>query len=59
MAVYTVVALVSICLLSFGLGWMEDAEKARSEQLRQSNFIAGAIPVTPNSVVTAGPLARV
>jgi hypothetical protein len=58
-AVYTIVALVGIGMLSVGLGWIEDAEKARSEQLRQSRFIARSFPATPSSVVTAGPLARV
>jgi hypothetical protein len=57
--VCTIVALVGICLLSFGLGWIEDAEKARSEQLRQSRFIACTFPMTPNAAVSAGPLALV
>ena len=58
-AVCAIVAFVSICLLSFGLGWLEDAGRVRSEQLRQSRFIARAIPVTPSAVVTDGSLARV
>ncbi len=58
-AVCTIVAFVGIFLLSFGLGWIEDAEKARSEQLRQSRFIARTFPMTPNTAVTSGPLARV
>ncbi len=59
LAICSIVAFVCICLLGFGLGWIQDAEKARSEQLRQSRFIAHAIPVTPSAVGTAGPLAQV
>ncbi len=58
-AVCSIVVFVSICLLSLGLAWIEDAGRARSEQLRQSRFIAHAMPVTPSAVGTAGPLAQV
>lgn len=58
-AVYTILAFLAVALLSVGLGWIHDAERARSEQLRQSRFIARTLPATPSSGVAAEPLARV
>jgi len=58
-AVCTIVAFVTICIFTIGLGWIEDAGKARSEQLKQSRFIARALPVTPSPLTAAGPLSLV
>jgi hypothetical protein len=47
-AVCIVIALVGICTLRLVFGWIQDTEKARSEQLKQSHFIARTLSTSPS-----------
>jgi hypothetical protein len=47
-AVGIVIALVGICTLRLVFGWIQDTEKARSEQLKQSHFIARVLSIPPS-----------
>jgi hypothetical protein len=46
-AVSIVIALVGICTLRLVFGWIQDTEKARSEQLKQRHFIARTLSIPP------------
>lgn len=48
-AVCIVIAIVGICTLRLVFGWVRDTEKARSEQLKQSHFIARVLSIPSTS----------